>query len=111
MVQRVSYEDFTLGDVSVRAGEVCSILTGAAGRDPARVDHPDRLDIERRDIQHFGFGHGSHICLGSALARNELEIMLGRMIQRFPDIRLASDDVEYRDSFVLRGLASLHLEL
>jgi len=111
MVQRVSYEDFTLGNVSVRAGEVCSILTGAAGRDPARFDHPDRLDIERRDIQHFGFGHGSHICLGSALARNELEIMLGRMIQRFPDIRLASDDVEYRDSFVLRGLASLHLEL
>jgi cytochrome P450 len=111
MVQRVSYQDFQLGDVTVRAGEVCSILTGAAGRDPERYHHPDRLDIERRDIQHFGFGHGSHICLGAALARNELEIMLGRMLSRFPGLQLATDEVEYRDSFVLRGLVSLPLEL
>jgi len=111
MVQRVSYEDFHVGDVLVRAGEVCSILTGAAGRDPARYTDPDRLDIERADIQHFGFGHGSHICLGAALARDELEIMLTRMIARFPEMELVSQEAMYRDSFVLRGLERLEVEL
>jgi len=111
MVQRVSYEDFQVDGVQVRAGEVCSILTGAAGRDPARYVDPDRLDIEREDIQHFGFGHGSHICLGAAVARNELEIMLTRMIARFPEMELVSEAVVYRDSFVLRGLERLEVDL
>ena len=37
--------------------------------------------------------------------------MLGRMLSRFPGLQLATDEVEYRDSFVLRGLVSLPLEL
>lgn len=111
LVQRVSHEDFQLGGVKVRAGEVCSILTGAAGRDPARFDEPDRVDVRRRDIQHFAFGHGSHVCLGSALARNELSAMLGSLIARFPAMELAEDRIEYRDSLVLRGLKSLQLQL
>lgn len=111
LVQRVSYEDFQLGDVTIRAGEVCSILTGAAGRDPARFTHPDRVDVRREEIQHFAFGHGSHVCLGSALARNELSAMLGSLIARFPDMQLVDDEVEYRDSLVLRGLKHLHVQL
>ncbi|MCH2172769.1 cytochrome P450 [Myxococcota bacterium] len=111
LVQRVSHEDFELAGVSIRAGEVCSILTGAAGRDPARFAEPDRLDIERREIQHFGFGHGSHICLGSALARFELEAMLGSLIARFPGLELAEEEIHYRDSLVLRGLKRLAVRL
>ena len=111
LVQRVSEDDFELRGLRVRAGEVCSILTGAAGRDPARYADPDRLDVRRNDIQHFGFGHGSHACLGAALARNELAIMLGSLIARFPHMALASDEVEYRDSLVLRGLRRLDLSL
>ncbi len=111
LVQRVSYRDFELREVKVQAGEVCSILTGAANRDPDRFTDPDRLDIERRDIQHYGFGHGSHICMGAALARDELQAMLGSLIARFPNLELAGDALEYRDSLVLRGLKSLHLKL
>ncbi|MGE4649689.1 MAG: cytochrome P450 [Myxococcota bacterium] len=111
LVQRVSYEDFELAGTRIRAGEVCSILTGAAGRDPERYENPDRLDIERRDIQHFGFGYGSHICLGGSLARYELEAMLGSLIARFPDLELAQEEIRYRDSLVLRGLVDLRVRL
>jgi len=111
LVQRVSYEDFELAGTRIGAGEVCSILTGAAGRDPARFEDPDRLDIQRRDIQHFGFGYGSHICLGASLARYELEAMLGSLIARFPRLELAQAEVRYRDSLVLRGLVELRIRL
>lgn len=111
LVQRVSNEDFDLGDTRVRAGEVCAILTGAAGRDPIRFEDPDRLDVRRREIVHFGFGGGSHICLGASLARSELQIMLGGLISRFPNVRVAEGPLEYRDSLVLRGLKSLPLSI
>jgi len=111
LVQRVSNEDFDLGDTRIQAGEVCSILTGAAGRDPSRFEEPDRLDIRRPDIQHFGFGGGTHICLGASLARSELIIMLGGLISRFPNLQLAEGPLEYRDSLVLRGLKSLPLRV
>jgi len=111
LVQRVSYEDFELAGTRIGAGEVCSILTGAAGRDPVRFENPDRLDIQRPDIQHFGFGYGSHICLGASLARFELEAMLGSLIARFPRLELAQAEVRYRDSLVLRGLVELRIRL
>ncbi len=111
LVQRVSYEDFELAGTRIGAGEVCSILTGAAGRDPERYENPDRLDIQRRDIQHFGFGYGSHICLGGSLARYELEAMLGSLIGRFPGLELAQEEIRYRDSLVLRGLVDLRVRL
>ena len=111
LVQRVSNEDFELGGERIRAGEVCSILTGAASRDPAVFDHPDRLDLRRKGIQHFGFGGGSHVCLGAALARTELQLVLGSLIARFPDLQLGDGPLRYRDSLVLRGLESLPLNL
>jgi cytochrome P450 len=111
LVQRVGEEDFHLGGTLIRAGEVCSILTGAAARDPARYDDPDRVNVRREDVQHFAFGHGSHTCLGAALARDELATMLGSLITRFPDMELATEQVEYRDSLVLRGLVRLDLQL
>ena len=107
LVQRVSNEDFDLDGTTIRAGEVCSILTGAAGRDSIRFKNPDRLDIQRREIAHFGFGGGTHICMGASLARSELRIMLGSLISRFPNLQLGDGPLAYRDSLVLRGLTSL----
>ncbi len=109
LVQRVGVEDFQLGDVKIPAGEVCAILTGAANRDPAAFDDPDRVDIGRRSIQHFGFGGGNHTCLGAALARIEIQAMLSGLVERFPRLELMEDEPESRPSRVLRGLTGLQL--
>ena len=111
LVQRVSNADFELGGTPIRAGEVCSILTGAATRDPRVFDEPDRFDIQRRSTPHFGFGGGSHVCLGASLARSELQIMFSSLIARFPKLELGDGPLAYRDSLVLRGLKRLPLRL
>ncbi len=109
LVQRVGVEDFELGGVTIPAGEVCGILTGAANRDPLAFEHPDRLDIQRQNIRHFGFGGGNHICVGAPLARIEIETMIRSLVERFPRLALVDEEPEYRASLVLRGLKSMKL--
>jgi len=111
ILQRVGTEDFELAGVTVRAGEVCAMLSGAANRDPAAFPDPDRLDITRPRPHHFGFGAGAHVCLGGPLARTELRSMIGGLVSRFPKLALAEENPEFRVSLVLRGLKRLNLTL
>ncbi|MBW2270618.1 MAG: cytochrome P450 [Deltaproteobacteria bacterium] len=111
ILQRVGTEDFQLGGVTVRAGEVCAMMSGAANRDPAQFTDPDRLDIERHRPHHFGFGAGNHVCMGGPLARTELRSMIGGLVSRFPKLALAEDEPEFRVSLVLRGLKQFKLTL
>ena len=42
---------------------------------------------------HLAFGFGTHFCLGNQLARLELRLMLSKVLQRMPDLRLADEDM------------------
>lgn len=85
--------DVTLHGVTLRAGETLQCLLGAANRDPAYFDAPERFDIERANAaDHVGFGRGRHFCVGAALARLEAQIGLERLLARLPNIRLSHDD-------------------
>ena len=53
---------------------------------------PESFNIERYPNNHLAFGFGTHFCLGNQLARLELSIMQTRLLQRLPDLRLASPD-------------------
>ena len=53
------------------------------------------------------FGHGVHFCLGAPLARLEAPIALRQLFERFPDLRMAADDVTWQRSGLLRGLTAL----
>ncbi len=108
MTQRVALEPFRLADGELVApGEQMIMLLGAANRDPAAFETPDRLDIGRADARrHHAFGGGIHHCLGAALARVEGEVALGTLVRRFPDLEPAGAP-ERRPNFTLRGLAKL----
>jgi cytochrome P450 len=111
IAQRVGPEDIVLGGVTVPAGEVCVLLNGAANRDPGAFPDPDRLDVSRAGQAHVSFGLGNHHCLGASLARAEITIALGTLIDRFPKLALATDCAEFRPSLFLRGLAALPVTL
>jgi cytochrome P450 len=94
-----------------RAGDAVINLIGAANRDPAQFDDPDTLDVARSPNQHIAFGHGAHFCLGAQLSRLEGRIAIPALVRRFPDMRLASDEADWRPTVVLRGLNSLVVSL
>ncbi|MCH8930355.1 MAG: cytochrome P450, partial [Proteobacteria bacterium] len=87
------------------------LLYGPANRDPAAFEHADTFDIARDPNQHLAFGLGPHFCLGSPLARLELEILFSKLLQRFPDIQLLDEQPRYRTGLVFRGLRQLRVRL
>ena len=86
---RTATEDVEIGGQVIRAGELVSVSLLAANRDGERFDHPDELDPRRGGKGQIGFGHGVHVCLGQHLARLEIRVGLTRLLERFPDLRLA----------------------
>lgn len=100
-------EDVDYKGIRFEKGAQLALLYAAGNRDPARFPDPHRFDITRQDNSHLGFGAGIHYCVGAPLARLELQVAFQVLIERLPNLHLASDTVEYRPNFVIRGLKSL----
>lgn len=87
--------DVEIGGVAVAEGSTVMAALLSANFDPRAYDAPEELDVRRhagRGDGHLGFGHGAHYCLGAALARQEIEVALRAVFERFPDLRLADGD-------------------
>ena len=92
------------------AGTFVTLCIGAANRDPAVFDDPDRLDLARKPNNHLAFGQGAHACSGMNVARLEARIAIGRLLARYPHIAAAG--APERDRRVrFRGLRHLPVRL
>jgi hypothetical protein len=107
MLTRIATDNLEIGNQTIKAGEKIVLCLGAANRDPAQFPNPDELNINREQNHHLAFADGIHYCLGAALARVETQIAINTLIQRFPDLKLASNKLEWKKSIVIRGLKSL----
>jgi cytochrome P450 family 142 subfamily A polypeptide 1 len=95
----------------MRAGERVLMLYQSANRDPAVFADADTFDVGREPNPHVAFGIGTHFCLGANLARMELRVMIGELLARLPDMRLAPGAAAQREaSTLVRGIASLPVE-
>ncbi|HEY4398161.1 MAG TPA: cytochrome P450 [Acidimicrobiia bacterium] len=111
LTQRITMGDYQVGDVTIPKGQNLIPLLGAANRDPAEFDDPDRLDLGRENAnRNVAFGGGYHFCLGASLARLEGAVAIGTLVRRFPDIELAGTP-ERRTTFTLRGLEHLPVSI
>jgi cytochrome P450 len=93
----------------LKRGDVVLAALGAANHDPAVFADPDRLNIRRKENKHLSFAAGVHFCLGAALARMEAEIAIGKLVARFPNLRLARKRIRWRKGLTFRGVESLPL--
>jgi cytochrome P450 len=82
----------------------------AANRDPSVFPEPDRYDPSRSQRGMLSFGHGEHFCLGSHLARREMEVATKVVLERLPGLRLADADAVEIIGSVLRGPRELPVE-
>ena len=87
---RRALKDTQIGNVAIAAGSLLTLCIGAANRDPAQFEQPNRLLLERQNNRHLAFGLGIHQCAGMSLARLEGRIAIGRFLQRFPDYKLTT---------------------
>ena len=87
--RRTATRDTELGGQPIRKGDKVIMWYVSAGRDEDRYEDPDTFDLRRNpDHQSFGAG-GRHFCLGAALARLELKILMEETLARFPEMELA----------------------
>lgn len=111
MTSRLASVDYEIGGRIIRQGQSVTVMLGAANRDPAQFERPNRFDIGRSPNRHLAFASGPHFCLGAPLARLEGEIALTVLLERFPQMRLADDKPNWRPNILFRGLGSLPLRL
>jgi cytochrome P450 len=101
---RTATVDTVLGGTDVAAGDPLLLLYASANRDEAVFGaDADRFDVGRSPNPHLAFGFGTHFCLGAALARLELAVVLQGLLDRFDTVELAGT-VERTGSPVIAGL-------
>jgi cytochrome P450 len=98
--RRTATRDTELGGQRIREGEKVVMWYVSSNRDESRFEDPDRFDIHRNpEHQAFGAG-GRHFCLGTALARLELRILIEETLARFPHMAPDGDPVPAQALFV-----------
>jgi cytochrome P450 len=96
MVNRETTCPVEIDGVEVPKGVSLVCATGSANRDESRYTDPDEWDLDRHEPAHIAFGTGRHQCLGMHLARMELRIGLGALLERLVGLRF--DDVDAADT-------------
>jgi pimeloyl-[acyl-carrier protein] synthase len=108
MVLRLVLNDTEIAEQKLPRGTVLGLLIGAANRDPAVFDDPDRLNLQRNPNPHLAFSSGIHFCLGSVLARMEAQVALQVLCERMPHLTLANKQpLDFRGTTTVRGLQAL----
>jgi cholest-4-en-3-one 26-monooxygenase len=108
--RRTATCDTELHGQKIRKGEKVVMWYVSSNRDETLFENPDRFDVKRNpEHQAFGAG-GRHFCLGTALARLELKIMLEETLKRYPTIALAGKPVA-AEALFLNQLKTLPVQL
>lgn len=118
---RIARRDTKIGDRHVPAGTQVIIALAAANRDPRRWgDDANEFKLKRPGIrEHIAFGRGSHTCAGAPLARAEVATIFNTFFDQTSEILISETqhgsrgarNYAFEPSFIIRGLANLHIEL
>jgi cytochrome P450 len=108
--RRTATRDVELGGQTIRKGEKVVMWYVSSNRDESRYEDPDRFDLTR-EAEHQAFGAGGrHFCLGTALARLELKVMLEETLARYPAMEMAGEP-QYVESPFANQLKCLPVRL
>jgi cytochrome P450 len=106
-IQRLASQDLEMRDKVMRKDDRIRWFISSANRDPNVFADPEKFDITRQPNPHVAFGNGVHHCLGATLARVEGQEVFKALAERFPDLEVATGELEYQPSVTFRSLKSL----
>jgi len=108
--RRTATQDVELNGQTIHEGDKVVMWYVSSNRDETRYEDPDRFDVTRNpEHQAFGAG-GRHFCLGAALARLELKILLEETLKRYPKVELDGTPL-YAESPFINQLKTLPVRL
>ena len=115
LTTRTARAETTVGGTTFAPGDAVIVLLGSANRDPDAFAAAAELDITRytarpRPKRHLAFGLGLHHCIGAALARLEMEVVLRAVAARVDSVELLAEP-PYRPNLVVRGMAQLPVRI
>jgi cytochrome P450 len=88
---RVLAKDAVFDGLPMRKGDRVMLFLPAADLDPKEFPNPERFDLMRANKVHIAFNAGPHRCLGSHLARVELQVIYEQLLSNLPTFRLDAD--------------------
>lgn len=110
-IQRIASDDVEMRGKLLRKNDRVRWFISSANRDPDVFAEPETFDISRHPNQHVAFGSGVHHCLGATLARVEGQEVFKALAERFPRLRVMTDQLDYHPSITFRSLKSLPVAL
>jgi len=106
-MRRTAAADTELGGAAIRAGDKVVLWYVSGNRDESEFSDPDVFDVGRGPNRHLSFGRGGpHLCLGAALARLEVRVVLAVLARRVSRFELAGPPRRIRSNFT-NGLREL----
>jgi cytochrome P450 len=89
--RRTATKDTQLGGCPIKKGDKIALWYPSSNRDEDQYENPDTFDVTRNpEHQAFGAG-GRHFCLGTALARLELKILVEETVSHFPKMTISEE--------------------
>jgi cytochrome P450 len=108
--RRTATRDTELHGQKIKEGDKVVMWYISSNRDETRFEDAERFDL-RRKAEHQAFGAGGrHFCLGTALARLELRLMIEETLKRYPNIRIEGEP-QYLESLFINQLKTLPVRL
>lgn len=104
-------EDVILDGVQVPANARIVLFYGSASRDEKSIPDAERFDIDRGKVQHFGFGAGTHHCLGALTAKRMLTPLLQQILPELGMFDLDLGNADRVKHIMVRGFKHLPMTI
>jgi cytochrome P450 len=104
---RQTMNEVEVSGTTIPADARLIVLYASANRDECAVPEPDRFNVERAKVRHFGFGSGPHICLGAQTARQMLRVILEELLPAVGDYDLDLGSAKRVPHLMVRGFSRL----
>jgi len=107
MVHKIAAQDFVWHGQQIRKGDLVFLMLGIGNWDKSVYERPDVLDFERERKMPLMFSPGLHHCIGHNVAKLELEVGVRLLVERYSNVLLAEEQLNFKPNFMMRALERL----